>query len=86
MNKKCKDELLLAISQSSFMLDDIALYLNTHPNCQHGLKAFKKYKKLREELLADYEEEYGPLLRYDVDSDYDWGWIDSPWPWEGVCK
>lgn len=83
MNKK---ELFDKLNEYSFMLDDITLYLNTHPNCKKGMEAYKKFKRLREEAFMIYSEKFGPICRYDVDSDCDWDWINKPWPWEGECK
>ena len=72
MKPMCKAELRQFIDQVSFMIDDITLFLDTHPDCR--------------EAISDYVKQYGPLNRYDVDTCDDWNvWIDGPWPWEGAC-
>jgi spore coat protein JB len=77
--------LLELIDQYSFMLDDICLYLDTHPNCPHGLSEYNKYKTLRMEAVEDYTDAYGPLCKYNADVCNDWNYINQPWPWEGGC-
>lgn len=86
MNNCERIELLEFINQVSFMVDDIALYLDTHPNCSKGLEAYSNYKSLRCEAVKEYTEKFGPLDKYHVDNDNYFDWIDNPWPWEGVCK
>jgi spore coat protein JB len=78
-----RNELLSLIDQYSFMLDDICLYLDTHPNCPHGLSEYNKYKVLRMEAVRDYTDTYGPLCKYNADVYEDWNYINQPWPWEG---
>ena len=53
MQQKSKHELMNLINQFSFMVDDIALYLDTHPTCRDGIDAYKHYKMLREEAISD---------------------------------
>lgn len=86
MCNKNKAELFKLINEYSFMLDDITLYLNTHPNCQKGLNEYEKYKALRNEVMAEYEANYGPICKYNVDINNSWDWINQPWPWEGECN
>lgn len=85
MNKMSKNELFDFLNEVSFMLDDITLYLNTHPDCPDGIDAYNHYRKLREKALNDYTCNYGPISRYDVDVNNYWDWVNKPWPWEGEC-
>ncbi|MBD5095530.1 MAG: spore coat protein CotJB [Lachnospiraceae bacterium] len=82
MNKK---ELFNFISQVSFMLDDITLFLNTHPDCEDAISAYNQFKEMRREAVFEYTENYGPLNRYDVNACNYWDWVNKPWPWEGEC-
>ncbi|MCM1083620.1 MAG: spore coat protein CotJB [Clostridium sp.] len=82
MNKK---ELFNFISQVSFMLDDITLFLNTHPDCADAIDAYNEFKEIRREAVCDYTANYGPLNRYDVNACNYWDWVNKPWPWEGEC-
>ena len=80
-----KKELFDLINQVSFMLDDITLYLNTHPDCADALEAYRHCKHIRKEAIKDYTEMYGPICRYDVNTENYWDWVNKPWPWEGEC-
>ena len=84
MQQKSKHELMNLINQFSFMVDDIALYLDTHPTCRDGIDAYKHYKMLREEAISDYTCTYGPISKYNVNVDNYWDWVNKPWPWEGA--
>ncbi|MDO5127249.1 MAG: spore coat protein CotJB [Eubacteriales bacterium] len=73
------------ITKFSFMLDDIVLYLDTHPDCKEAIEAYNHYKMLRQEAICEYTKMYGPICKYNVDTDNCWDWINRPWPWEGAC-
>ncbi|MDE6025863.1 MAG: spore coat protein CotJB [Lachnospiraceae bacterium] len=85
MNNMSKKELFNFISQVSFMLDDITLFLNTHPDCEDAIEAYNEFKEMRKEAVCEYTEAYGPLNRYDVNVCNYWDWVNKPWPWEGEC-
>lgn len=80
-----KQQLLHYITEVSFALNDVILFLDTHPDDKEALAYYHKYHKQRMQALNEYESCYGPLLNYNVISENRWTWIDSPWPWEGVC-
>lgn len=86
MVSSSKKELFNDINEMSFMLDDITLYLNTHPTCQNALNEYQKFKELRQEAIYKYTEKYGPICRYDVSVDNYWSWVNMPWPWEKECE
>lgn len=70
------------IKQYDFTLKELNLYLDTHPNCRRALAMFAKYKKLREEVVKEYTEKYGPIVPEQNNSTQRWTWIDEPFPWE----
>lgn len=86
MNQMCKKDLFELINQSSFMLDDITLYLDTHPECTEAINAYNHFKEIRMEAVNDYTQMYGPISRYDVNADNFFSWVNDPWPWEGECS
>lgn len=82
------DQLLAMINQASFAMDDILLYLDTHPCDQAALNYYHYVTKLRREAMEAYEASYGPLLVDHVQSNQYWTWVQGKWPWEGgntVC-
>ena len=64
------------------------MYLDTHPDDMQALKSYHKYEREAKELIAKYENMFGPLVSSDVFGDNRWDWINNPWPWEiqgGKC-
>lgn len=78
-------KLLQFINEVSFAVDDVQLYLDTHPTDSAALEYFKKYSCLRRQALEEYAKAYGPLEEDQVFSDCKWAWIEQPWPWKGGC-
>lgn len=85
MKRMSQKELFSMINQFSFMLDELVLFLDTHPDCQEAIEAYNHYKHLRCEAISDYTEMYGPISKYDVNVNNYWDWVNKPWPWEGEC-
>lgn len=81
-------ELMNQIYRLSFMVDDIKLYLDTHPDDTEALACFGEYSKLRNQSLKEYAKYYGPLtadLAMESCEEH-WNWVSNPWPWqEGGC-
>lgn len=85
-NSVSMNQLLDKIREVSFYMDDLRLFLDTHPNCNEAIAEFNKYAAVRSALLDEYKECYGPLTSYCSNIDNDsWLWTCYPWPWEGVC-
>lgn len=70
---------------ASFAIDDLVLYLDTHPNDEEALKLLSKYVE-RENKLEDEINDQGTMIRNNdqVCDTGKWQWVCSPWPWEGV--
>lgn len=85
MNGKDREKLLQYINEVSFALDDVILFLDTHPCDPEALEYYEKYKCMRKEALEEYTRCFGPLLNDDADVENKWTWVMTPWPWEGGC-
>ena len=79
-----QQNMMRRLQVQSFVLDDLRLYLDTHPDDRKALEYFHKYRKLRNQTMTEYVERFGPLMSIQVDSDTRWTWVDTPWPWEGT--
>ncbi|MCI9125380.1 MAG: spore coat protein CotJB [Eubacterium sp.] len=82
---KNRRELLSWINRVSFMVNELTLYLDTHPDDQQALDAFSKYNQMRCQALSTYAAQYGPLNLDTVNNNEHWCWATQPWPWEGGC-
>ncbi len=81
-----KDSLMSWINMVSFAVNDISLYLDTHPCDKEALKYFENYSQLRNQALEDFAQAFYPLTMDTVPScSQHWDWADSPLPWEGGC-
>ena len=78
-------QLLSMIYSYSFMVNELNLFLDTHPKCMEALSAYEHYSKLRLDAIRNYSMMYGPLLADQVDINQGWSWVKTPWPWEGEC-
>lgn len=77
-----KNQLLLKIQELGFVLDDVLLFLDTHPNNKIALDFYKDNKAQYEQYRHQFEQTYGPLSPLGVDASIGWTWIQGPWPWE----
>lgn len=82
MRDNGRRELLSKIQMVSFVLVDVNLFLDTHPEDMTALDYYHKHQVLLDQLRSQYINEYGPLTPGTVVSNNRWTWIDQPWPWE----
>lgn len=80
-NIQCEEDAMKRVMQTMFAVNDIALYLDTHPEDRNALKLHKKYVEEYEEAKCYYEENYGPLSIFTPMDTWSWGY--DKWPWEG---
>ncbi|OLA27126.1 MAG: hypothetical protein BHW32_03775 [Firmicutes bacterium CAG:129_59_24] len=64
-----------------FAIDELGLYLTTHPEDTEVLNLYWSYIKLGREGREAYEKQYGPILQTDV-TPGSFKWLDDPWPWD----
>lgn len=87
--QKERETLMGKISSISFAINDLTLYLDTHPDCAKGAPVFYELTKTRLELLAEYAKKYNPLTQSSmVTGNLDpnsYKWAEGPMPWEGGC-
>lgn len=90
--QKMREALLTQIQEVSFVLDDIRLYLDTHPEDENGLSLFKSYLAKRRELVSEFSKAFYPLTMDCMAGLYEnnpqsscYCWQKGPMPWEGAC-
>lgn len=92
-----RGQMLKEINEVSFMVNDLTLYLDTHPTDANALQAFTDAAKRRKQLMQEYAKEYEPLsmdcvcvetnnqtdsfTKYPKQKHFTWS--DGPLPWEG---
>ena len=83
--------MLLQIQKSGFILDDLRLYLDTHPEDKEALKLFKETLQKKMNLMREFATKYYPLAEVCMGSIYKenpeaeyYHWPEGRIPWEGV--
>lgn len=82
MKADCK-ELLQTIYQAGFAMDEVNLYLDTHPCDQDALNYYHYVNKIRRDAMSAYQAQCGPLMMDQVTACDYWTWVNNKWPWEG---
>lgn len=76
-NCALQGELLQKIRCYAFAVNDIALYLDTHPTDSKALCLHRKYCQELKDLEDKYQRVYGPLtINYPCNK---WRWLEEPW-------
>ena len=65
MDDMTRCELLKTISEYQFVAVELNLYLDTHPGDAAARSDYLYYSTRLKELIAAYEEQYGPLMNFD---------------------
>ena len=65
----------------AFGIQELALYLDTHPDDAEALELYRSYQALYEEGKNKYEQMCGPL-NHMSQGEGPYGWLNGPWPWE----
>lgn len=73
-------KLKFKIMKESFIINDLNLYLDIHPNDQDIYDEFKKSIKKLNMYVDEYEKKYGSIKLNAETEKYNW--TNSPWPWE----
>ena len=64
-----------------FVIQELALYLDTHRNDEEALEVYRSFQKMYEKGKQVYEKKYGPLTHKSI-TEGPYKWLDDPWPWE----
>lgn len=78
-----REEVLKRLTALDFMLVDMGLFLDTHPEDVEGIAIYNEVLKEANKLRAIYEEKFGPLCSYrSISNENNFKWINNPWPWQ----
>ena len=65
-----------------FAVNELGLYLDTHPCDTEALELYRNYQKLYHDLMMKYSEDCRPLTHANPVKDRTYTWLCDPWPWE----
>ena len=72
---------LTELQAMAFMIQELALYLDTHRDDTEALELYRSYQRMYKEGMKKYEAMCGPLTHKSV-TEGPYRWLDDPWPWE----
>ena len=64
-----------------FALNELALYLDTHPEDTEAFSLFRQYASMEKSAKAAYESRFGSLLQNNSANHNSYRWLEEPWPW-----
>lgn len=73
---------LAQLQALDFVLQELALYLDTHAEDEEAFALFQQYTSMMERSREAYERQNGPLNLTAAAADSSWTWTHSPWPWD----
>lgn len=75
-----REELLKKVMEYKFAVNDLALYLDTHPNDTDALRLHNNYVMKLKDAENQYQKRFGPLT-FETQMNR-WEWVEDKWPWE----
>lgn len=82
-----REKLMNEICMVGFAINDLTLYLDTHPDCKQGNKLMKELLQKRLDSLAVYAAKYNALTQLSIvigkPGSHNYEWDEGPMPWEG---
>lgn len=81
-NQNERYRLMQKITKVGFALDDITLYLDTHPSDADAMDYYRHMNELYLKLQKEYEDHFGPLTQNGGSNSRCWQWATEKWPWE----
>lgn len=88
-NMNSRNRAMEEINKISFAIDELRLYLDTHPNCTEALEMIREYMRQRHDMMMNFTEKYGSIEAYGINDGDKWLWNAGYMPWEngegGYC-
>ena len=86
MNKAMPDsyyKLLHELQAVDFVLVELNLYLDTHPDDLDAIKQYNFYAHKKQVLKHQFESEFGSLQSFGQSYSHNpFSWPEAPWPWQ----
>ncbi|KIL51171.1 spore coat protein CotJB [Jeotgalibacillus campisalis] len=71
------------IQAVDFVIFELVLYLDTHPNDSQAIEQYNHYAAHSLKLKIEFEAKHGPLrFGMPMRNDQRWEWSEAPWPWQ----
>ena len=84
-----RETVMNALYEISFFLNDLTLYLDTHPEDDTAIGLYNQFNADRKKLLQRMEVDFYPLTANCIvdarGNENHFSWTDGAMPWEGAC-
>ena len=80
-----REQLLRDIGMAGFVVTELVLYLDTHPDDRRAMEYFNHYNRIKMQMEREFSQKYFPLTTGLADCSKEWRWGMAPLPWEGEC-
>jgi len=79
-----KSQLERKICEYDFALDELYLFLDSHPDNEKAMSLVKRFRLARKTAIEEYEKKYGKyfVTTNETPDTSPWQWTLGPWPWE----
>lgn len=78
-----RNKLMMDIQMFCFAAHELNLYLDLYPDDIQAIGLYNQYKEEANRLTYEYEKEFGKI-ELNINENYTWDWVKSPWPWERI--
>lgn len=78
-----RNKLMMDIQMFCFAAHELNLYLDLYPDDIQAIGLYNQYKEEANRLTYKYEKEFGKI-ELNINENYTWDWVKSPWPWERI--
>jgi spore coat protein JB len=76
-------EIMEELQAVDFVIVELTLYLDTHPDDQEAIQQYNSMIKQRKKIKKNFEQQFGPLTSFGGSySPYPFQWKEAPWPWQ----
>ncbi len=82
MTAKERKDCMQLLAKLRFAMDDLRLFLDTHPHDRGALAAHDQLRQRAAQLDAALAAAGAPVNFYDAGGQNCWDWAAEPWPWE----
>lgn len=79
-NSTLPDTPMAQLQALEFVVLELGIYLDTHPQDTEALALFRQYTAMEKAARAAYEDRFGPLTQSAAGGD-SYRWLQEPWPW-----
>ena len=66
----------------AFAIQELAMYLDTHPTDEEALELYRQYQKLYDQQTGLFSQNCTPMTHLIPVDHRKYTWLDEPWPWE----